>query len=141
MSAPIPSKLQPRVLVVDDYQDARELFAEFLELSGYRVLLARDGQEALEVARLEVPDLILMDLSLPVMDGWEASLRLKADPRTHAVPIIALSGFSVDRDAQAIRKSGCDAFLLKPVAPQVVEEKIRELLLGAETRLRAVAVR
>ncbi|MDQ3266292.1 MAG: response regulator [Myxococcota bacterium] len=128
-----------RILVVDDYDDARELFAEFLELSGYQVLLARDGMEALEVAQREVPDVILMDLSLPVMDGWEASLRLKEDPRTHAVPIIALSGLTLDCNSEAVRKSGCDAFLRKPVGFVEVEAKIREVLLGGEAGLRAAA--
>lgn len=125
------SEMRQRVLVVDDYEDARDMFAEFLELSGYLVSVARNGAEALEVARRELPDAILMDLSLPVMDGWEASRRLKDDPRTHHVPIIALTGHALDHSSDHARQAGCDAFLRKPVAPQDVEAKIREMIACA----------
>lgn len=118
----------PRVLVVDDYEDTRELFAEYLAMAGYEVELARNGAEALELARRSQPQVILMDLSLPVMDGWEASRRLKDDPRTRDAKIIALTGHRLDRAAEGVLRAGCDAFLIKPVAPQDVLAKIEEVL-------------
>ena len=82
----------PLILVVDDYQDAREMYAEYLQFSGFRVAEARNGNEAVEQAFALKPDLILMDLSLPGMDGWEATRRLKADETTRHIPIVALTG-------------------------------------------------
>src|SRR2546430_2241223 len=90
-----PSADAPLVLVVDDYQDAREMVAEYLAYTGFRVAEARNGAEAIEKAQSVSPDLILMDLSLPVMDGWEATRRLKADARTKKIPIIALTGHAL----------------------------------------------
>src|SRR5262245_2573450 len=87
-----PSARPPLILVVDDFQDNREMFAEYLSYSGFRVEEAADGVEALEKAFANVPDLVLMDLSLPEMDGWEATRRLKSDPRTRQVPVVALTG-------------------------------------------------
>jgi two-component system, cell cycle response regulator DivK len=116
-----------RVLVVDDYEDAREMFAEYLEVAGFRVVLARNGAEALELARKEPPDVILMDLSLPVMDGWEASRRLKQDPRTSGVPIVALSGHAVPHGSEQAQLAGCEVFLRKPIAPQDVTKTIEAL--------------
>ena len=85
----------PLILVVDDYQDAREMYAEYLQFSGFRVAEARNGNEAVEQAFALLPDLILMDLSLPGMDGWEATRVLKADQRTKQIPVVALTGLSV----------------------------------------------
>src|SRR5262245_60113367 len=84
-----------RVLVVDDYPDAREMYTEYLEFSGFEVVQAGNGIEALERAIDSAPDIILMDLSLPVMDGWEATRRLKADTRTASIPIVALTGHAL----------------------------------------------
>ena len=80
---------RPRVLLVDDYPDAREMYTEYLEFSGFEVVEAGNGMEALQRAVDTTPDIILMDLSLPVMDGWEATRRLKADKRTAAIPVVA----------------------------------------------------
>ena len=82
----------PLILVVDDYQDAREMYAEYLQYSGFRVAEAKNGNEAVAQARSLKPDLILMDLSLPGMDGWEATRVLKADEATKKIPIVALTG-------------------------------------------------
>src|SRR5262249_15295979 len=82
----------PLILVVDDYQDAREMYAEYLQFSGFRVAEARNGNEAVDQAFALKPDLILMDLSLPGMDGWEATRQLKADERTRNIPVVALTG-------------------------------------------------
>ena len=86
---------KPLVLVVDDYAAAREMYAEYLEFSGFRVAEAKNGAEALDKAFALTPDVILMDLSLPVMDGWEATRRLKADERTRGIPVVALTGHYV----------------------------------------------
>jgi CheY-like chemotaxis protein len=83
---------RPRVLLVDDYPDAREMYSEYLQFSGFDVIEAANGMEALQRAADEAPDIILMDLSLPVMDGWEATRRLKSDPRTAEIPVVALTG-------------------------------------------------
>jgi two-component system, cell cycle response regulator DivK len=83
---------QALVLVVEDYQDAREMYAAYLQFSGYRVAEATDGLEAIEKSLELQPDIILMDLALPKMDGWEATRRLKADERTKDIPIVALTG-------------------------------------------------
>jgi CheY-like chemotaxis protein len=83
------------ILVVDDYQDAREMYAEYLQYSGFRVAEAKNGNEAVAQARSLKPDLILMDLSLPGMDGWEATRVLKADEETRHIPIVALTGHAL----------------------------------------------
>ena len=116
------------VLVVDDFEDNRSMYAAYLTYSGYHVLEAADGREAVEVASKQLPDVIVMDLTLPVMDGWEATRRLKADERTRHIPIIVLTGHSVAGRAQEFRKAGCDAFLAKPCMPEMLVEKVQELL-------------
>ena len=87
---------RPRVLVVDDYPDAREMYSEYLEFSGFDVIQAVNGIEALQRAVDAAPDIILMDLSLPVMDGWEATRRLKEDARTNRIPVVALTGHALE---------------------------------------------
>src|ERR1700687_1622923 len=86
---------RPCVLLVDDYPDARVMYTEYLKYSGFEVVEAADGIEALRQALESMPDIILMDLSLPLMDGWEATRRLKADPRTATIPIVALTGHAL----------------------------------------------
>jgi CheY-like chemotaxis protein len=111
----------PLVLVVDDYPEAREMYVAWLEVSGYRVAQASTAADALALAAAEVPAAILMDLSLPGVDGLEATRRLKADPRTRNAPVIAMTGHVEARVAEAARLAGCDAFIVKPSpAPDVV---------------------
>jgi two-component system, cell cycle response regulator DivK len=117
----------PLILVVDDYEDSRVMYVEYLRLVGFRVEQAADGKDALEKAMELVPDLILMDLALPVVDGWEAIRRLRADPRTKAVPIIALTGHS-QQYAEQTGSSGCDAFLSKPCLPDVLLAEVKRVL-------------
>jgi CheY-like chemotaxis protein len=100
---------RPRVLLVDDYPDAREMYSEYLEFCGFEVVEAGNGMEALQRAADENPDIILMDLSLPVMDGWEATRRLKADKRTASIPVVALTGHALAGISEGARKAGCDA--------------------------------
>jgi CheY-like chemotaxis protein len=118
----------PLVLVVDDYEDAREMYAEYLQYSGFRVAEARNGMEAMEKAFELRPDLILMDLSLPVMDGWEATRRLKADARTKAIPVVALTGHALAGHSDGARKAGCDAFVTKPCLPDALVMEVRRVL-------------
>jgi CheY-like chemotaxis protein len=124
----------PLVLVVDDFQDNREMYAEYLEFTGYRVHVAKNGQEALERAFADCPDLIVMDLSLPVLDGWEATRRLKADPRTKSVPVIALTGHALAGHSQGAKDAGCDGFLAKPCLPQTLADKVRQILDASKSK-------
>jgi two-component system, cell cycle response regulator DivK len=118
----------PLVLVVDDYADNREMYALYLRHMGYRVEEAEDGEEALEKAFACTPDLIVMDLSLPSLDGWEATRRLKADARTRQVPVIAVTGHAFEGQSQVAAKAGCDAFVTKPCEPKALESTIRRVL-------------
>jgi two-component system, cell cycle response regulator DivK len=118
----------PLILVVDDYQDAREMYAEYLQFSGFRVAEARNGNEALEQAFALKPDLILMDLSLPGMDGWEATRVLKADDRTKSIPVVALTGHALAGASEGAKKAGCDSFVTKPCLPDDLVVEVRRML-------------
>jgi len=119
---------KPRVLVVDDYPDAREMYTEYLDYCGFDVIEAANGMEALQRAIDSQPDIILMDLSLPIMDGWEATRRLKADERTAAIPVVALTGHALAGISEGARKAGCDAFVTKPCLPEDLVKEIRAVL-------------
>jgi two-component system, cell cycle response regulator DivK len=119
---------RPRVLVVDDYPDAREMYSEYLEFSGFDVIQAVNGMEALQRAVDAAPDIILMDLSLPVMDGWEATRRLKEDARTSSIPVVALTGHALAGISEGAMKAGCDAFVTKPCLPEDLVKEIRKVL-------------
>jgi CheY-like chemotaxis protein len=121
---------RPRVLLVDDYPDAREMYTEYLEFSGFDVVQASNGMEALERAADATPDIILMDLSLPVMDGWEATRRLKADARTASIPVVALTGHALAGISEGAKRAGCDAFVTKPCLPEDLVSEIRRILDG-----------
>jgi CheY-like chemotaxis protein len=120
----------PLVLLVDDFADNREMYAQFLEFSGFRVAEAQNGHEALEKAFVLNPDLIVMDLSLPGLDGWEATRRLKADGRTRATPVIALTGHALAGHSKGAMDAGCDAFITKPCLPERLLEEIKSMLKG-----------
>jgi two-component system, cell cycle response regulator DivK len=111
------SALRPLLLLVEDFDDAREMYRDYLAFSGFRVETARDGQEAIDKARALAPDLILMDLSLPGIDGWEATRLLKADPATRRLPIVALSAHAMAADRERALAAGCDGFIAKPCLP------------------------
>jgi CheY-like chemotaxis protein len=119
---------KPRVLVVDDYPDAREMYSEYLAYSGYEVIEAATGIEALQRAIDDQPDIILMDLSLPVMDGWEATRRLKADDRTAGIPVVALTGHALAGISEGAKRAGCDAFVTKPCLPEDLVHEIKRVL-------------
>jgi len=119
---------QPLVLVVDDFQDNREMYAEFLAYQGFRVIQAANGVEALDQAFSNRPDIIIMDLSLPVMDGWEATRRLKADRRTNDIPVVALTGHAMQGHSKGAIEAGCDSFVAKPCLPDQLVAEIRKML-------------
>ena len=122
----------PLILVVDDYQDAREMYAEYLQFSGFRVAEAKNGIEAVEQAVALKPDLILMDLSLPGMDGWEATRRLKADETTRHIPIVALTGHALAGASEGAKRAGCDSFVTKPCLPDDLVVEVRRMLNTAK---------
>jgi two-component system, cell cycle response regulator DivK len=124
---------KPLVLLVDDYADNREAYALYLRFKGYRVEEAEDGHQALERAFKSRPDLIVMDLSLPGLDGWQATRTLKQDRRTRDIPIIALTGHALEGESESARAAGCDAFITKPCEPNVLEAAIRKILDEADT--------
>ena len=113
---------RPRILLVDDYEVNRDLYREYLTFCGFDVLEARNGSEAIELAFTLKPDLIVMDLGLPLIDGWAATKLLKSDGRTRHVPIVVVSGFTQQRHEKAARQAGADAFVPKPCLANLVDE-------------------
>ena len=108
---------RPTILLVEDFDDARELYSTCLRSSGYDVIEAATGVDAVALARSALPHLILMDLLLPGMDGWQATAELKSDPRLKHVPIVALTAHALSDERERITSLGCDAFLAKPCLP------------------------
>jgi two-component system, cell cycle response regulator DivK len=133
MTAAIGQRGRPCVLIVDDYPDAREMYSEYLQYSGFDVIEAENGMEALTKAAETAPDIILMDLSLPVMDGWEATRRLKADDRTASIPVVALTGHALAGISEGAKRAGCDAFVTKPCLPEDLVKEIRKVLNDSST--------
>lgn len=125
--------LAPLVLVVDDVEHGREIFSEYLEFRGFRVATAADGQEALDKAFELLPDVILMDLSLPGIDGWEATRRLKRDDRTRRIPVIALTAHALVSAHETAIAAGCDSVVTKPCLPRELEAEVRRQLEGRTT--------
>jgi len=115
----------PLVLVVDDMVDGREICAEYLSFRGYRVATAADGHEALAKAFDLLPHVILMDLSLPGIDGWEATRRLKRDERTRRIPVIALTAHALPSYRDEALAAGCDSVVTKPCLPKDLEAEVR----------------
>jgi two-component system cell cycle response regulator DivK len=117
------------ILVVEDNEPSRDALSRRLVRRGYRVVIAVDGHEAVSMGQSARPDLILMDLGLPGIDGWEATRRLKADPETHQIPIIVLSAHAMTNDRDMALAAGGDEFDTKPVRFQQLLEKIETLLM------------
>lgn len=116
------------ILLVEDNEDNVIVYRAILEHSGYRVLEARNGRDGIDVAREERPDLILMDIAIPVIDGWEATRILKADQTTLGIPIVALTAHAFESDREKAAEAGCDGYLVKPIEPRHVAEEVRRLL-------------
>jgi two-component system cell cycle response regulator DivK len=120
--------MSKRVLVVDDQEDNRRILRDLLDTVGYAVVEAEDGEQAVALAREHVPDLILMDIQLPVMDGYEATRRIKADPALKAIPIIAVTSYALSGDDEKAFEAGCEAYVTKPFSPKALLAKVREYL-------------
>jgi CheY-like chemotaxis protein len=118
----------PVILVAEDNLDAREMYAMYLEHEGFRVVEAQNGHEAVEKARAGLPSLVLMDASMPQMDGWDAVKQLKADPRTRAIPVLMLTGHAYDEHRLKAASVGADGFLAKPVLPDQLAREVRRVL-------------
>jgi two-component system cell cycle response regulator DivK len=121
-------KKTPLVLLVDDFLDNREMYALFLKHSGFEVAEASNGHEALQQAFSLLPDLIVMDLSLPGLDGWEATRRLKQDGRTRHIPVLALTSHALEGFSEGARAAGCDGFVTKPCLPEQLVTEIQSML-------------
>ena len=117
-----------KILLVEDNEMNRDMLSRRLARKGYEVVLALDGQAGLDMARSEAPDLILMDMSLPVMDGWEATRRVKAAKETSAIPVIALTAHAMEGDRQKSLEAGCDDYDTKPIEIARLLGKIETLL-------------
>ena len=118
----------PKILLVEDNEMNRDMLSRRLVKRGYEVEIAVDGGEGVEKARSGAPDLILMDLSLPVMTGWDATRELKGDDATRAIPVIALTAHAMSNDREKAMDAGCDEFETKPVTLPTLIEKIEKLL-------------
>jgi CheY-like chemotaxis protein len=130
-------KERPLILVVDDYEDAQEMYKQYLEFSGYRTAVAANGKEAVDKARQLSPDLILMDLSLPVMDGWEATRQLKSNETTRDIPVVALTGHAITGHFERAKEAGCDSFVTKPCLPDALVAEIHRMLDGKNKKTKA----
>jgi two-component system cell cycle response regulator DivK len=114
---------KPRILIVEDDDDTQGMVRFLLEYKGYEVLLAKDGKQGLEVANREKPDLILLDLAMPEMDGWSVAHKLKGDPATKAIPVIAVTAYTMSSDRRMALSAGCDGFIGKPMnVPEFIAE-------------------
>ena len=135
MSAPQPSHVEPDrerplILVVEDQDELRRLYAEQLAISGFDVIEAANGEDAISHTATRGPDVVLMDLSLPVLDGWEATRRLKADTRTAHIPVVALTAHDGSGELQRATRAGCDWFVPKPCPPDALITEVRRVLAG-----------
>ena len=117
-----------RILVVEDEEDNRRIMRDLLSASGYQTIEATTGDEGLATAQREVPDLILMDIQLPGLDGYEVTRRIKADPALRHIPIIAVTSYALSGDDQKAFAVGCDGYVTKPFSPKQLLAKIREYL-------------
>jgi two-component system, cell cycle response regulator DivK len=119
---------RPLVLIVEDQSDLRQLYAQELTMSGFDVIEASNGAEAISRTAERRPDVVLMDLSLPIMDGWEATRRLKDDSRTAHIPVVALTAHDGSGELQRATRAGCDWFVPKPCQPHDLIEEVRRVL-------------
>jgi two-component system cell cycle response regulator DivK len=127
---PDQDRSRPLILVVEDQEELRRLYAEQLSLSGFDVIEANNGEDAISHTSLHAPDVVLMDLSLPILDGWEATRRLKADARTAHIPVVALTAHDGSGELQRATRAGCDWFVPKPCPPDALIAEVRRVLAG-----------
>ncbi len=117
-----------RILVVEDQEDNRQIIRDMLSATDYQITEAQNGEEALAAVAKQRPDLILMDIQMPVFDGYEPTRRIKADPAPRSIPIIAITSYALSRDEQKARAAGCDDYVPKPYSPRQLLAKIRHYL-------------
>ena len=117
-----------RILVIDDIEDNRRILRDLLTTGGYEVLEAETGEAGVEMATAARPDLILMDIQLPGVDGYEATRRIKADPALRAIPLIAVTSYALSGDDVKAYEAGCDDYVTKPFSPRALLKKVREHL-------------
>ena len=117
-----------RILIVEDHEDARRILRDMLETTDYELVEAENGEQALAVVARQRPDLILMDIQLPILDGYEATRRIKADPALLSIPIIAVTSYALSGDEAKARAAGCDDFIPKPYSPRQLLAKVRQYL-------------
>ena len=115
-----------RILVVEDQKDNMQIMRDLLGTTDYEIMEAENGEQALAMVAQQRPDLILMDIQLPILDGYEATRRIKADPALRAIPIIAVTSYALSGDDVKAREAGCDAYVTKPFSPRALLAKIRE---------------
>jgi two-component system cell cycle response regulator DivK len=120
--------MSKRILVVEDKDDNMQILSDLLTSADYEMVEAENGEEALAEVAKQPPDLILMDIQLPVMDGYEATRRIKADPALRSIPIIAVTSYALSGDEAKARAAGCDDFVPKPYSPRQLLAKIRQYL-------------
>ena len=124
---------RPLVLLVEDQQELRQLYAQQLSLSGFDVIEAGNGADAITHTTERGPDVVLMDLSLPVLDGWEATRRLKSDQRTAHIPVVALTAHDGSGELQRATRAGCDWFVPKPCPPDALIIEVRRVLAATRS--------
>jgi two-component system, cell cycle response regulator DivK len=120
--------MSKRILVVEDQEDNRQILRDLLGSAGYEMTEANDGEAGVAAAKAQRPDLILMDIQLPLLDGYEATRRIKADPELKTIPIIVVTSYALSGDESKARAAGCDAYVTKPYSPRQLLAKIREYL-------------
>src|SRR4029078_259983 len=122
------SIMSKRILMVEDTEDNRQILRDLFAATDYELIEAADGAAGLAMAQTHKPDLILMDIQLPVLDGYETTRRLKADPALRDIPVIAVTSYALSGDETKARAAGCDAYVTKPFSPRLLLAKVREFL-------------
>lgn len=120
--------MSKKILIIEDTEDNRQILRDLLGMAGYTLVEAGDGAEGVAKAVEHRPDLILMDIQMPVMDGYEATRRIKADPVLKSIPVVAVTSYALSGDEAKTREAGCDAYIAKPYSPRQMLAKVREIL-------------
>jgi len=120
--------MSKKILIVEDIEDNRQILRDLLGAAGYTIVEAQDGAEGVAKATEHKPDLILMDIEMPVMDGYEATRRIKGDPALKAIPVIAVTSYALTGDEDSARAAGCDGYIAKPYSPRQLLARVREII-------------